>query len=40
MIAELHAARAKQIEDIRKTQARALSKDEEDFKKVRPLLNI
>ncbi|XP_030753396.1 cilia- and flagella-associated protein 45-like [Sitophilus oryzae] len=31
---ELEEARAKQVEDIRKTQARALARDEEDFKKV------
>lgn len=35
MIIELHEGRAKQIEDIRKTQARALARDEEDFKKVK-----
>ncbi|KAH1007192.1 cilia- and flagella-associated protein 45 [Dendroctonus ponderosae] len=34
MVIELHEARAKQIEDIRNTQARALARDEEDFKKV------
>ncbi|KAF7273556.1 cilia- and flagella-associated protein 45-like [Rhynchophorus ferrugineus] len=31
---ELKVARAKQVEDIRMTQARALARDEEDFRKV------
>ncbi|XP_050294792.1 cilia- and flagella-associated protein 45-like isoform X2 [Anthonomus grandis grandis] len=34
MMEDLHVARAKQITDIRMTQARALARDEDDFKKV------